>query len=130
MDLPPDFSLSLYTDNGSVPPRYRTSRRITICASGEGERAVSHGYGAEMSTTPFMVPKEDLVALYADLVALGLFSTEWRQSDRRTVGGGSKRLDVSADGVSVDVPTQLVQEQREARNAIVERIATLVSEAD
>ena len=124
MDALPDFALSLSWNNGSVPPRYRTDTRITIGADGHGAITRSEGYGTggPSTTRAFALGADALRALAADLRALGLFSTDWQESERHPVGGGTSALTVTDGGETASLPTFVVDAQREARKAIVERV--------
>ena len=127
MRLPPDFHVSVSTNNGSVPPKHRRGVRITIDASGRLEHTTSRGYSQEEATSVVsIIGEEGVTRLFEDLDALGMFSAEWGASGRKRVGGPSTWLTYTADGVTTLVPVHLGPEQARLRREIVDRIRRLL----
>jgi hypothetical protein len=100
MPCPDDFALTLTTDNGSLPPPYRKSERITLDASGVIHRRRTRGYvDSDVTETTATLAREAMDALADDLDALGLFETAWTAPERPSVGGGGTTLCVTSYGV-------------------------------
>lgn len=124
MTRPPDFSLVLTWDNGSVPPRYRKSGRLEIDASGRFVRTRRKGYDGDERVEAR--GRVDLGSLAGRLLALGLFETEWNEVEHGPVGGGGETLSVTLDGQSAVVPRYVEPHLREAKDALVEAVREAV----
>ncbi|MEM1057276.1 MAG: hypothetical protein AAGI52_17290 [Bacteroidota bacterium] len=127
MAVPRDFSLTVNSHNGSVPPRYRKSTTWTLGADGTGEEVRRKGYGnGDVTTQSLQVHPAEVEALIQDLEALGAMETGWREPDRPRIGGGGFSVRLTMGDRSIHIPLQVVEEQRDRRDAVVERILQLL----
>lgn len=121
-DAPAD-SLRFEDRDGSVPPQYHSDTISTLAADGTGRRRVERAYGkGPVTETPLALAPDALAALWVDLRALGLFSTDWTKDPMPCVGGGWWRLTVSHRGETATLRTPVVREQYEASRAIGTRV--------
>lgn len=129
MPVPPNAVLTLSANNGSMPPRYHRWARLTLDARGEGTLEARRGYGDDGDGTvaPIRLGLEAAAALFSDLEALGLFSTDWAEPEGPPrVGGPLTWLRVEGGGLEVAVPPHVAAGQRDAKDAAVARVEAAV----
>ena len=119
---PPAVTLDYYADNGSLPPPHRRSTHATLAADGRLVVTRTSGYDGDGDASEHAVAHDDAAALVRDLRALGLFSTAWAEPERRTVGGGLRRLRVTAGEEHAEIPALVHADQRDAKRAILARV--------
>ena len=116
----PPVTISYSSDNGSVPPPHRRSLSAALDADGALRVERTRGYGDADREIEVSTAAPDVVAaLVEDLRRLGLFTTAWSEPDRRVVGGSARRVEVRVGDDHAVIPSAVVAEQREARDAIV-----------
>lgn len=130
---PADFAVTLRFRAGSMPPPHHYRTRTELGADGSGTITTTIGYGSDGPTrdAAFALGDAEMDALHADLDALGLFETPWAEAprERRAIGGALTAVEAVADGRSVEIPARVRGDQRDARDAIVERVRAAVPEA-
>lgn len=112
---PADFAITYDWREGSLPPPYHYSYRITLNADGAATYALTPDYaGADVPTwvESFTVSAAARDALYADLRAAGLWREGWREEPEPPVGGSSASLQATANGRTVQVPSFVVAAQQ------------------
>lgn len=123
-------SISLSSNNGSVPPPFHRATEIEILAGGHGRFEKRFGYDLTDTSQRFEQRFELSAGDYATLVALvselRVFATDWREVERPNVGGSSVYLDISDGERRARIPSQLIAEQRAARDRLVAAIQQLV----
>ena len=116
------FTFELYTDNGSVPPRYRRSSRTTLHADGTGTVRRRLGY-ATGSETEHAFRLDAPEALAEALREAGLWRTDWREREgagvSRPIGGSTVRLTATLGGETVTVPDPVAREQVDLKRRVV-----------
>ena len=117
---PPAATLDYYTDNGSLPPPHRRSVRATLGADGRLVVTRKRGYNGDGDSKERFLSPEVIAAVMRDLRALGLFSREWAEPARTTVGGGLHRLRVTVGDEHAEIPSFVRSEQADAKRAILE----------
>lgn len=118
---PDDLQLTYRWREGSLPPPYHYSYRITLGADGAGEVTMTPDYpgeGVPVWTEPFSVDRAALDRMYATMVENGLLRERWRAEDDPPVGGSSEDLTAVAGGRTVEIPSFVVQGQRARAEAI------------
>jgi hypothetical protein len=124
---PDDFSVRYFWDTGSLPPEYHYRHVIEVQPDGSGTTSIARSYGDGPSQTlPFQLDEGAMDALYADLDAAGLFSTQWRQESDPPVGGSYWSLTAMANGRTVEVPTYVVEGQQATAEQIAGRVRAAV----
>ncbi|HIG73584.1 MAG TPA: hypothetical protein EYQ24_03100 [Bacteroidetes bacterium] len=120
--MPSTLSLTLTWDNGSLPPQYRQSGRISL--EGDTVRAERwKSYEPEpVSVETRPVPAEQLAELRERLRQLGAFTTAWQEPERLPVGGGGERVVLVLDGTDTVIPRTVLSDQRERKAEIVAAI--------
>ncbi|MEM6326169.1 MAG: hypothetical protein AAF791_03540 [Bacteroidota bacterium] len=126
--MSPSAPLLVWTwDNGSVPPRYRKSRRVTVDASGRVVRTERRGYSTgDVTRTTGQIDPDLLVV---ELQAMGVLSQPWAAEERPRIGGGGSTLRLSLDGREVAVPRNVIATQRDAKERVVEWLRTVMARA-
>jgi hypothetical protein len=126
------YSISVSSNNGSVPPPHHRATDIDIDANGHGRYSKRLGYDRNDSHRIFQhdfrisaAQQHTLAALIRDL---RIFETEWREVERPNVGGSSVSIRCSHGSTSVVIPSQLIPEQRQARDQLVQATQALVPE--
>lgn len=120
--MPSTLSLTLTWDNGSLPPQYRESGRLSL--DGDTVRAERRkSYEPEpVSVETRPVSAERLAELHERLRQLEAVTTDWREPERLPVGGGGERVVLVLDGVETVIPRTVERDQRERKAEIVAAI--------
>jgi hypothetical protein len=129
---PADFSLLYNWYEGSLPPPYHYEYSLAIGPDGAGTLTLIPDYpGPDVPvwTETFALTPADLDALYANLVALGAFSTEWEEEEGPPVGGSHDTLALTAHGQTVTIPSFVVSEQSGTQGEISAVVNGLVPPA-
>jgi len=113
-ERPADFTARYDWSEGSLPPPYHYAYTIEVASDGTATLTFIPDYPGDdvpvWTETVSLTPTE-MDALYADLAAYGLFTTDWKKQDDPPVGGSSETLSATANGVTVSVPAYVVPEQ-------------------
>ncbi|HMQ31645.1 MAG TPA: hypothetical protein PKD53_13025 [Chloroflexaceae bacterium] len=129
---PDDLQLTYRWREGSLPPPYHYSYSITLAADGAGEVTMVPDYpgeGVPVWTEPFSVDRAALDGMYATMVENGLLSERWRAESDPPIGGSSEDLAAAAGGRTVEIPSFVVQAQRERAEAIYAALREVVPAA-
>ncbi|MEL6614516.1 MAG: hypothetical protein AAFQ43_02190 [Bacteroidota bacterium] len=122
------LSLTLTSDNGSVPPRFRKSTCITLREDGTGTEEHTRGYsGGTTTTRDFRLGSPE--ALADRLAVAGLWRTAWREPEPQPVGGSGASLKATWNGEAAHVPRSVVAEQRDLKAEIIAIVRDAVSAA-
>ncbi|GAB5534989.1 MAG: hypothetical protein Rubg2KO_12380 [Rubricoccaceae bacterium] len=103
---PADFAVRYSWRAGSMPPPHHYRVSAEILPDGSGTATLTPGYSSKDVPTwslPFRLNAEAFDALYTVLRLEGLFSADWRDPDRRTVGGSLWSVHATAEGQDVTV---------------------------
>ncbi len=133
-ERPPDFSLSLYWDTGSLPPKYRYEYVIAIGPGNQGQLVYQAGYDTADESlrrvSDFTLADERLDELYTYLNEQGVFTTRWKIG-RKLIGGSNTSLIVTAFAREYRLPSlvEFSDEQRTLARETIEGVATFVPES-
>ncbi len=126
------FSIVVSGNNGSLPPPHRRSTEIRINADGKAQFEKRLGYDLQDSKQrfeyAFQISADQRSALAALISELRVFETPWREVERPTVGGSSVVVSCSDGKRELRIPSQLLPEQRAARDRLVAAVQSLVPE--
>lgn len=127
------ITLSLSSDNGSLPPPHRRSSEIRIEADGSAEYASLLGYDRSdpqrQLRSSFALDAAQRAQLIDLCARLAVFSTDWQEDERPHVGGSGVALMLSDGSRTVRIPRQPIESQRPARDGLVAAIHALVPES-
>lgn len=126
---PADFSLRYEWNEGSLPPPYHYEYIIRVGPDGVGAVVMIPDYpteGVPEWREAFAVDASTLDALYALMVAQGVFTTEWREAGDIPVGGPVEWVEVTANGRTVEVPGYPIEAQAEAMAPVYAAVNALV----
>lgn len=127
------YSISVSSNNGSVPPPYHRATEIEVDAQGKGHYRKRLGYdradASRRFEQEFQISAQQQAMLGALMQELKVFDTRWRELDRPTVGGSSITIRCTHGSNSVVIPNQLIPEQRIARDRLAQAAQALVPEA-
>lgn len=126
------FSIVVSSNNGSLPPPHRRSTQISIDPDGNARFEKRLGYDLQDTKQrfeyAFQVSADQRSALSALISELRVFETPWREVERPTVGGSSVVVSCSDGKRELRIPSQLLSEQRAARDRLVAAVQSLVPE--
>lgn len=126
------ITLSLSSDNGSLPPPHRRSSEIRIEADGSAEFESLLGYDRSdpqrQLRSSFVLDAGQRGRLIDLCARLAVFSTNWQEVERPNVGGPGVALILSNGSHTARIPRQPIEAQRAARDELVAGIHALVPE--
>ena len=130
---PADFTVTYNWSEGSLPPPYHYEYNVAVAADGTVLLTYIPDYlgGADVPvwTETVTLDSAQLDALYATLVELGLFTTNWESENGPPVGGSSDWFSATANGVAVAVPAYVIDSQRDDAEAMASTLTALIPQA-
>ncbi len=127
------ISVSMSSDNGSLPPPHRRSSEIRIEADGQAEFESLLGYDRgdpqRRLRSSFVLDAAQRAQLIDLCARLAVFSTDWREVERPHVGGSGVSFVLSDGRQTARIPRQPIESQRRARDELVAAVQALVPEA-
>jgi hypothetical protein len=131
-ESPAGYSVSISSNNGSVPPPYHRATEIEVDAQGRGHYTRRLGYdrndASQKFERDFQISAEQQAHLGALIEELNVFHSRWQELERPTVGGSSTTIRCTHGNDSIVIPSQLIPEQREARERLAQAVQALVPE--
>lgn len=131
-ESPTGYGVSISSNNGSVPPPYHRATEIEVDAQGNGHYTRRLGYdrkdASQKFERDFQISAEQQTRLGALIEELEVFQTRWQELERPAVGGSSTTIRCTHGSDSVVIPSQLIPEQRAARERLAQAVQALVPE--
>lgn len=129
LTTPADFALRYEWQAGSMPPPYHYEYSIRLGPGPAGEITFWPDYpwdGTPVWTESFTLAEESLPDLHALIAGAGVFTRQWRERDDAAVGGSLERMQVTADGRTVSIPSQLAPDDAAAIEAVYAAVRGMV----
>jgi hypothetical protein len=129
---PADFTVTYAWREATLAPPYHYEYTIAVAADGTLTMTFIPDYpgpGVPTWTETVRLDAAQMDALYATLTANGLFTTKWQVTDGPPVGGSSYDLTATAAGITVEVPSYVVDDQDAAADALSATLNALIPPA-
>ncbi len=126
---PADFSATYMGFSGPLPPPHYWEHVIRIGPGPQGSLEVTAGYpgpGTPVWRESFALGEEHLEWLFGICTEQGLFTLDWPPATEVPVGGGSRKLSVTAAGRSFDLPPFVTPERADAALTILGAVRALL----
>ncbi len=124
------YSISISSNNGSLPPPHHRATEIQIDGDGHGHYTRRLGYdladARQRFERDFQISADQQISLSKLIDELNVLETPWREIERPNVGGSSTTIRCGNGTHSVVIPSQLIADQREARDRLVTATQALI----
>ena len=121
--------ISVFWNNGSLPPPHRRSGSLVLAANGHGTQTLVQGYHADAASTTkqaFVVSAATLAVLGDQLLQHKAFSTRWQELEPHPVGGSMRWLQIETASGVVEIPPFPIGKQRARADAIISAVRAVV----
>ncbi|AVP97466.1 hypothetical protein C7S18_09770 [Ahniella affigens] len=121
--------ISVFWNNGSLPPPHRRSGSLVLEANGQGTQSLVQGYHVDAASTTkqdFVVAAAKLAALSEQLRKLKAFSTRWQALEPHPVGGSMRWLRIETASGVIEIPPFPIAKQRERAAEIIAAVKAVV----
>jgi len=124
---PPDFSITLDWQTGSLPQHYQYSYRVLIGPLPGGELHYTSADKSKQLTESFTVTEEQLLELYTYLVDRGALRSNWNKGDPID-GGPVTHILIAAGKKKFFIPerSELAENERSLVDDLVAEIRSVV----